>query len=442
MAELRAFRDTHGHVDVDRGQAKALYFWLARARKQWREGTLAPARRGQLRELGVDARRGARGGGGRAQGSVAQRLRQLERWRAEHGHVRVKAGENPALSKWLADCRLRQRNGTLSAGLEEALTALGVDFRRRARGAPAAKVRGGGARGGASAAAGVSGRWRGSIRALRALHRERGHWRLSPGDPQELRGWFEDAYQRWRRGALSGAEAQSLEASGLAREFEALDWAASLRVLEAYRKLHGDADPPPEFGTLHTWVRSQRRLWLSGQLPGERVWALQRLGVRPARGGEVGSSSQPDGPPAFPPAAGWSEAGEVSPHDLYKCLGRYIEVKGEAAAISLALNRFTIPAAERFERMRAHEQAARFERTQYELDAWFAAECPPFGGKPLPPNGGQWFAPPAAEADAAPGAGRPLLRLSAAPLRVQQALALYAALHAVMQQHALREEGA
>ena len=59
MAELRAFREDHGHVDVDRSQAKALYFWLARARKQWREGTLAPARRGQLRELGVDARRGA-----------------------------------------------------------------------------------------------------------------------------------------------------------------------------------------------------------------------------------------------------------------------------------------------------------------------------------------------------------------------------------------------
>ena len=115
----------------------------------------------------------------------------------------------------------------------------------------------------------------------------------------------------------------------------------------------------------------------------------------------------------------------MSPRDLYQCLGRYIEVEGEAAAISRALNRFTIPAAERFQRMRPQEQAARFERTQYELDAWFAAECPT-----------------GAEEEAVSGAERQLPGLASAPLRVQQALALYAALHAVMQQHALREEGA
>jgi len=209
----------------------------------------------------------------------------------------------------------------------------------------------------------------------------------------------------------------------MAREFEAMEWAAGLRVLEAYKKLHGDACPPPEFGALHIWVRDQRRLWLSGQLPGERVWALQRLGMRPARGEEVGSSSPGLAP--FPPSAGWSEANEVSPRDLYQCLGRYIEVEGEAAAISRALNRFTIPAAERFQRMRPQEQAARFERTQYELDAWFAAECPT-----------------GAEEEAVSGAERQLPGLASAPLRVQQALALYAALHTVMQQHALREEGA
>lgn len=417
MAELRAFREAHGHVDVDRSQAKALYFWLARARKQWREGTLAPARRRQLGALGVDARRGARGRG-RAHGSVAQRLRQLERWRAEHGHVRVKAGEDPALSKWLADCRLRQRKGTLGAGLEEALAALGVDFRGQARGGAAARARGGSS----GRAHGVSGGWRGSIRDLQVLQRERGHCRLSPEDPLELREWFEDTYRRWRGGELSAAEDQSLKASGMAREFEAIEWAAGLRVLEAYKKLHGDACPPPEFGALHTWVRDQRRLWLSGQLPGERVWALQRVGVRPARGEEVGSSSPGLAP--FPPSAGWSEAGEVSPRDLYQCLGRYVEVEGEAAAISRVLNRFTIPAAERFQRMRPQEQGARFERTQYELDAWFAADRP------------------AGLEDAVSGAERQLPGLASAPLRVQQALALYAALHMVMQQHALREESA
>jgi hypothetical protein len=44
--------------------------------------------------------------------------------------------------------------------------------------------------------------------------------------------------------------------------------------------------------------------------------------------------------------------------------------------------------------------------------------------------------------DAVSGPERQLPGLASAPLRVQQALALYAALHMVMQQHALREESA
>ena len=283
--------------------------------------------------------------------------------------------------------------------------------RRGAAQQPGGVVVGGGSGGGGA----VSQEWRGRLQELRALHRERRHWDLSVDDPPELCAWLEGAFWRWQRGKLSAPEAQSLRAVGLAAEFEARAWNHSLGVLEAYKKIRGDVDPPPELGALHTWLREQRRAWLAGQLPGERVWALKRLGVPgPARGEVVGSplSGGASGPADLDSLSEEDvEAGEVSPAILYECLGRYIEVEGRVHEVSRALNRFTIPGAERAHRMRPQVQVARFERAQYELDAWFATVR---GGGGVPRE------------------------VSELPLQTQQALAMYVALHGVIQRHKKR----
>ena len=143
-----------------------------------------------------------------------------------------------------------------------------------------------------------------------------------------------------------------------------------------------------------------------------RAWALKRLGVPgPARGEVIGSPLSEGAPGPIDLGLGSEEdveAGEVSPAILYECLGRYIEVEGRVHEVSRALNRFTIPGAEQAHRMRPQAQVARFERAQYELDAWFAAVR---GGGGVPRE------------------------VSELPLRTQQALAMYAALHSVIQRH-------
>jgi hypothetical protein len=130
---LKEFKDTFGHVDVPRDHHAENGFplgeWLANRRNAAKEGKAPQRQIDALRELGVILR--LPGGPTVFDEMFRQSFAHLERFKSEHGHVRVPDGyvteDGFNLGMWLRNHRQNWRKGKMPADRIAMMESLGVD---------------------------------------------------------------------------------------------------------------------------------------------------------------------------------------------------------------------------------------------------------------------------------------------------------------------------
>ncbi|MFE7800385.1 Helicase associated domain protein [Nocardia sp. NPDC057440] len=129
IEQLEAYRNMHGHADVDNSYRTADGFrlgaWLAQCRRDHRSGTLPADRAAELETLGIDWR-------GPREIAWDKAIAALIAYRERHGHIDISAchvtRDGFRLGTWIRSRRNDYRTGRLSAQRAQALTELGIDW--------------------------------------------------------------------------------------------------------------------------------------------------------------------------------------------------------------------------------------------------------------------------------------------------------------------------
>jgi len=121
LAELQAFHDEHGHLNIPYATQKPLYRWLWKQRNYEREGKLSKERKEQLDAIGkilwperahLDT-------------VFDQHLAELQEFYYQHGHCNIPDTAHYPLYKWLLRKRHLEREGKLPKERKERLDAIG-----------------------------------------------------------------------------------------------------------------------------------------------------------------------------------------------------------------------------------------------------------------------------------------------------------------------------
>jgi len=105
--------------------------------------------------------------------------------------------------------------------------------------------------------------------------------RRFPADPK-LANWLDTQRQNKRRNRLRSDRTDRLNAIGFVWEPHEALWAERLQQLKAFTATNGHCDVPysfPQMPGLGRWLTSQRRAKNRGDLPEDRLWQLEALGV-------------------------------------------------------------------------------------------------------------------------------------------------------------------
>jgi predicted helicase len=128
--------------------------------------------------------------------------------------------------------------------------------------------------------------WQASYGRALAYHAEHGHLAPTRTEDRELNTWVDLQRQRRRRRLLSGERAALLDALGIAWDPLDESWQRALADARAYHRAHGHLSPaadamwagePPR--RIGKWVTKQRARHRAGELPLDRVAALEELGI-------------------------------------------------------------------------------------------------------------------------------------------------------------------
>jgi len=255
FAELKRYRDEHGHCNVpDRwAEYPKLGSWVVTQRMFKNKGKLASACKARLDALGfvwapIDD-------------AWEKMFAELMRYRDKHSHCNIPqdwAG-NPQLGIWVGVQRAREKRGALSLDRKARLTALGFVW------AP------------------IDDAWEKMFAELKRYRDEHGHCNVPqkwPENPQ-LAKWVSHRRGFKKTGKLSSAHKQRLD------ELE-FDWGPSdslwetrFAELKRYRDQHGDSNVPKVWGEnpqLGTWISGQRRSKKTGKLSSAHEQRLDELG--------------------------------------------------------------------------------------------------------------------------------------------------------------------
>jgi superfamily II DNA or RNA helicase len=264
IAALERFRAEHGHLRVPRNYVDpsgvTLGSWVGHRRKEYAAGRLAPERIATLDSLGMvwdsfadDFTRG---------------IAALERFRAEHGHLRVPRNyvdpSGLTLGIWVSNRRTDYTVGRLAPERIATLDSLGMvwdpladDF---ARGLAA-------------------------LESFRAAH---GHLRVSKRyiDPSgfKIGSWVADRRKDYVVGRLAPERIATLDSLGMVWDPFADDFARGLAALESFRAEHGHLRVAAKYidsngFRLGSWVANRRTDYTVGSLTAERIAALEALGM-------------------------------------------------------------------------------------------------------------------------------------------------------------------
>lgn len=255
---LAAFRREHGHCRVPlRGVDRRLGNWVSNQRQVQLRGRLPTWRRKRLLSLGFEFVVN--------EADWQKMLAGLSAFKRQHGHTQVPRHWNmpPGLGVWVTYQRTLRNQRRLAAEHSRQLEKLGFDF------AP------------------IDPRWHAQYPRLVEFQKKHGHFNVPSG---------EDAFGQWvykqrrfrRDGKLSVRQIQQLEAIGfewvkpgrLAVVNDAR-WLRRVRALKKFKALHGHCRVPQEQKNrrgLGVWVANVRALYRRGELPADRVRALEELG--------------------------------------------------------------------------------------------------------------------------------------------------------------------
>jgi hypothetical protein len=267
IEQLKQFRKEHGHCIVWMPYAsdRSFALWAREMRHRRRYGRLSEERFRQLDALGFawtvtwDGPR-----------VWELRLRELKRFRKEHGHCQVpnKYRPNRALSQWANRVRAERRAGRLPEDKVRRLDALGFAW----AGPPTC----------------WDVVWERHLEELKQFRKENGHLEVPNIYPanRPLARWAHHLRQQKRRGSLSAERVRQLDVLGFVwvnvrrRDYSTI-WLRRIAKLERLREEHGHCcvskDYPPD-RSLGRWadrVRKQRR---NGTLSRERIRQLRALG--------------------------------------------------------------------------------------------------------------------------------------------------------------------
>jgi len=131
IRDLKAFKKEHGHCHVPLRYPPNPYLghWVNRVRQRKNRGKLTEERIRLLEGLGFSWVRKLHG----VQVPWEQRINDLKAFKKEHGHCNVSARyrPNPALGRWVANLRQRNKRGTLAEDKIRILDALGFCWVRQ-----------------------------------------------------------------------------------------------------------------------------------------------------------------------------------------------------------------------------------------------------------------------------------------------------------------------
>ena len=321
FAELRAYKEWHGHTNVSRwGDQSALGRWVSKQRAAKRSGRLASTRVRQLDELKFiwDM----------AEAYWETMIIELKSYRDVYGHCKVPAvhSDSPQLGKWVRTQRTQNKQGKLARERKERLDALGFEwdvrdsswermfakFRQQAvehretsdlykvldpqlaqwvlsqrqrqnKGKMSANQK--------SRLDEVGFIWdardylweRMFAELMRFIERF-GHSEVPARwvENRELASWVSHQRSLHKRGHLTGEQTQRLNGVGFVWGPQERFWADMLRALKLYIDIYGNCDVPkewPENPQLGTWVSNQRNLRNRGKLSKHREQQLSSLGV-------------------------------------------------------------------------------------------------------------------------------------------------------------------
>jgi superfamily II DNA or RNA helicase len=267
ISAARAYRDTHGHLDVPPSFVTAHGFrlgsWIGVRRWRRRQGTLSDDRIRALDALGMtwepyesDWERGAQA---------------AQAYREAHGNLRIPTGyvtpDGLGLGSWISNQRTQRKAGKLSTERIAILDGLGMVWGVRDMS------------------------WEQGISAARSYVAEHGNLDVpingvtDAGFP--LGRWLFSRRQDRRlgnRGSLSQERIDALDALGMNWTPRENLWKRGLAAARAYRGEHGDLRVPYSYVTkdgftLGIWISERRAERDKAGLPSERIAALDALGM-------------------------------------------------------------------------------------------------------------------------------------------------------------------
>lgn len=257
MAQLKTFRQKHGHCDVpEADEHLSLSRWTDYVRNRQSEGLLDADRKAELDALGFSWE------SARLPGWDAQFARLLE-YRAQHGDVLVPFGypEDPALARWVQTQRMANRRGDLPPDRRQKLIDVGLDWNPHDT------------------------KWNGNFAKLSAFHKSCGHWD-PPGDSSEmcrLATWIDIQRSAHRKGQLSPDRVKALNELGFPWSASDQKWEEFAVRLQGYIQRHnefpGGSKARNERGLMR-WIATQRRDKTDGLLSEERVQRLTAMGFQ------------------------------------------------------------------------------------------------------------------------------------------------------------------
>ena len=258
LDELAKYQAEHGHCNVPQSHGP-LGKWVQHQRLNLKEGKLLEERVQKLDELGIvwAPPRGPRGPPRGTNSAWNERLDELARYKAEHGHCSVPAIQG-SLGRWVHMQRRNRKKGKLLEERVQKLDELGFVW------APPPGPPGG-----------TNSIWNERLDELAKYKAEHGHCNV-PASRGSLGRWVHNQRSYVKKGELSKECVKGLDGLDFNWGTSQKSWDERFEELSKYQAEHGHCKVPRKHRLLSRWVERQRQK--KGELSGERVQKLDGIG--------------------------------------------------------------------------------------------------------------------------------------------------------------------
>ena len=246
--QLRAFYDTHGHIEVPSGNW--LRGWIKTQRRFW-NSRLTPQQRTLLLGLGFDPNP--------LKTIPLRHLETLKKYTEQHGHCNLTSKGNDTLFRWLAEQRRLYHAGQLTPHLIEELERLNIIW--------------------GDAFARLFQDTLCRFQAYRAKHGKTFVANTRKSDDRLLSSRVTLLRSAYRKGELNEEQIKACAQVELELSPKEAHWQERFEELRAYVEQGKDPNQIPNNQPLRRWVRSMRQGVEQGILPREKRARLEALGV-------------------------------------------------------------------------------------------------------------------------------------------------------------------